>query len=72
MDRCWTKVLDEIKWIVTRENLLLYPYFSECFDIHTDDSELQIVAVIIQKVKRNTYYIHKLIKPVDERKNGIQ
>ena len=28
---------DEIKRIVTRDALLIYPYFNIFFDIHTDD-----------------------------------
>ena len=60
----WKKVepdaLNEIKRIVARDNLLTYPYFDEIFKIHTNDSALKLVAVIIHKVKPIAFYIRKL------------
>ena len=46
----WTHIkknaFDDIKQIVTRDALLIYPDLNENFDIHTDDSELQLGEVI--------------------------
>ena len=68
----WTffeqKLFDEIKWIVIRDTLLIYPDFNKCFGIHTDSSEFQLVAVINQYGKPITFYSRKLKK----RNNGIQ
>ena len=41
---------------------LIYPDLSKGFDIHTDDSEFQMVAVISQTGKPIAFYIHKLTK----------
>ena len=46
----WTKknkkAFEEIKWIVARNILLSYLYFDKLFKIHTNASDLQLVAVI--------------------------
>ena len=42
------KAFDEIKQIVTRDTLLIYPDFNKYFYIHTDASALQLVAVMRQ------------------------
>ena len=51
----WTKIkqdaFDKIKRTVTRDNLLIYPYFNETFKIHTDARNFQLGAVIGHKVK---------------------
>ena len=52
MDRRWKKEFDEIKWIVTREVLLIYPDFNERFYIHMDASQFKLGAVIIQDEKK--------------------
>ena len=56
-------MFDEIKQIVTRDILLIYPDFNERFGIHTNASEFQLGAVIIQKGKPIAFYGLKLIKP---------
>ena len=40
---------EKIKCIVTRNNLLTYPYFNEILKIHTNASVFQLGAVVIQK-----------------------
>ena len=40
-------MFDEIKRIVARNNLLIYPDFNKRFDIYTDASDSQLGAVII-------------------------
>ena len=61
----WTKIkqyaFDEIKWVVASDNLLTYPYFNEEFKIHTNASDLQLVAVINHKGKHIAFYSRKLI-----------
>ena len=60
----WTKIeqdaFDEIKRIVARYNLLTYPDFNETFKIHTDASDFQLEAVVIQKGKLVAFYSRKL------------
>ena len=60
----WTiakqKLFDKIKRIVARDTLLIHPDFNKKFDIHTDGSEFQLEAVIIQDGKSITFYIRKL------------
>ena len=62
MDRRWKKAFDEIKQIVTRDALLIYPDFNKHFDIHMDASEIQLGAVISQDRKKS-FYICKLTNP---------
>ena len=45
---------------MVRDNLLTYTDFDETFKIHTDDSALQLGAVIIQKGKPISLYSIKL------------
>ena len=60
----WTvseqKACDEIKWIVSRDTLFIYPNFNKSFDIHTDASEFQLGAVIIQDSKPISFNSRKL------------
>ena len=53
-------MFDEIKLIVTRDTLLIYPDFNEQFDIHTDVSEFQIGEVISRNSKPIVFYSRKL------------
>ena len=57
------KPFDEIKWIVARNNLLIYPNFIKHFDINTDDSEYQLGSAIRQYGKKNSFYSRKLTGP---------
>ena len=63
----WThveqKAFDEIKGIVTCNALLIYMYFNRRFDIHSDDIEFQIGAVISQDGKLIAFYSCKLTNP---------
>ena len=60
----WTKTeqntFDGIKCIVACETLLAYSYFNEEFKIHTNGSDNQLVAVIIQEGKAIAFYSKKL------------
>ena len=48
---------DEMKRIGTHYVLLIYLYFNERFDIHTDASEFQLGSVISQNGKPIAFYI---------------
>ena len=50
------KCFDAIKPVIEREVLLAYPDFSAPFEIHIDDSKLQIGSVISQKGKPIAFY----------------
>ena len=51
---------DEIKRIVARDTLLIYPYFNKISKIHTNASAFQIGVVIIQKVEPIAFYSRKI------------
>ena len=61
----WTKieqyVFEEIKRILAHGVLLDYPDFNVEFNIHTNVSDLQLGAVIIQNVKPIGFYSRKLM-----------
>ena len=52
----WTDIgqqaFDEIKQIVARDTLLIYPDFNERYDIHTDASAFQLGSVISHNGKK--------------------
>ena len=60
----WTPVeqntFNEIKQIVTRDALLIYPNLIKCFDIHRDATKFEIGAVISQDEKAIAFYSCKL------------
>ena len=62
----WTdveqKASDEIKRTVAHNTLLAYPDFNKRFYIHTDASDYQLGAVIIQEAKPIALYSRKLTK----------
>ena len=51
---------NEIKRIVSRDTLLIYPDSNETFKIRTDARKFQLGAVIIQKGKPIVFYRRKL------------
>ena len=51
---------NEIKWIVSCDNLLICPDFNETFKIHKDTSKFQLGAFISQKGKLIAFYSIKL------------
>ena len=53
MDAHLKNAFDKIKWIFTRNALLIYPDFNELFDIHADASEFQLEAAIRKKRQNN-------------------
>jgi hypothetical protein len=60
----WTdveqKAFNDIKKVVAKETLLVYPNFNETFDIHTDASDRQLGAVISQAGLPIAFYSRKL------------
>ena len=56
------KLFDEIKWIVTRDTLLIYTYLNKHFIIHMDASKFQLRSVISQDEKTIAFYSRKLTK----------
>ena len=56
-------MFDEIKQIVARDTLLIYPDFNKRYDIHMGDSEYQLGAVIVQDGKPIAFYSRKLTGP---------
>ena len=63
----WTdseqKVFNEIKEIVARNTLLIYPDLNKHFDIHTDANDFQLGVLIIQEGKPIDFYSGKLTGP---------
>ena len=57
------KVFDDIKQAVAHDTLLSYSDFNKYFDIHTDASNYQLVALIRQDNKPIDFYSHKLTRP---------
>ena len=47
---------------MARDTLLTYPDFSENSKIHTDDSDLKLGALILQKGKPINFYSRKYTK----------
>ena len=60
----WTEVeqkaFEEIKKVIAKETLLIYPNFNKRFDVHTDASDKQLGAVISQKGLPIAFYSRKL------------
>ena len=56
-------MLNEIKRIVTRYDLLIYLDFNRIFYIHTDTRELQLGELISQDGKQIAFYSRKLTRP---------
>ena len=63
MYRCWKKLFGEIKKIVTRDILLIYPDLNEHFDIHTDANKFQLGVVTIQNGEPIAFYSHTPTNP---------
>jgi hypothetical protein len=66
------KAFDKIKAVMGRETLLLYPNFSKEFHIHTDASDCQLGAVIMQDDQQLTFYIRKLNRAQKNHSTGEQ
>ena len=60
----WTKleqkVFDDITRAVSQDTLLAYPDYNKRFDVHTDASDYQLGAVIIQNDKPIAFYSRKM------------
>ena len=61
----WTdveqKAFNDMKKILSKETLLLYPDFNKPFEIHTDASNTQLGAVVSQNGKPIAFYSRKLL-----------
>ena len=59
----WTSIeqemFDEIKRILAKDILLVYPNFNKWFDIHTDARNYQLGSEVIQEGKTISFYIQK-------------
>ena len=55
-----SNLFKKIKDVLSKEVLLTYPDFNKLFDIHTDASDTQLVAVISQDNMPITFYSRKL------------
>ena len=51
---------DKIKHVVSHGTVLVYLNFNRQLDIHTDNSDYQLGAVIVQEGKPITFYSRKL------------
>ena len=51
-----------MKTLIAKETILTYPDFSKKFTIHTDASDVQMGAVIMQEGKPLAFYSQKLSK----------
>ena len=51
-----------MKALIAKETILTYPDFSKKFTIHTDASDVQMGAVIMQEGKPLAFYSQKLSK----------
>ena len=64
MEFKWTQIeqdeFNEIKRIVAHDTLLARPYFNKKINIHTDDINFQLVALIIHKGKPIVFYSQEL------------
>ena len=60
----WTEIEQKVfivmKKIISRDVYCAYLNFNQCFDIHTDASDIQMGACISQNKKPIAYYSHKL------------
>ena len=59
-DRCENAFIT-MKRLIAKENLLAYPDFNKKFTIHTDASDFQLGAVIMQEDKPLAFYSLKLM-----------
>ena len=57
-----TEAFQQIKALIAKETILSYPYFSMKFTIHTDASDVQLGAGIMQEDKPLAFYYQKLSK----------
>ena len=53
------KAFDNMKSLVSRETLLMYPWFDQPFIIQTDSSQFQLGSVILQNGKPLAFYSTK-------------
>ena len=71
MDRCGTKAFEQkafdlIKAAISRNVQLLYPNFSQPFEIYTDASKVQLGSVISQRGRPVAFYSCEL-NPAQQR-----
>ena len=47
----FTKAFEQMKSLISKQNILAYPYFSKNFTIHTDSLYVKLGALIVQEGK---------------------
>ena len=57
-----TEAFQQMKAIIAKDTILAYPHFSNNFTIHTDASDVQLGALIMQEGKLLAFYSQKLSK----------
>ena len=55
-----TKAFEEIKRVIAKETILAFPDFTKSFHIHTDSSDYQLGAVIMQNDRPLAFYSRKM------------
>ena len=56
----WNKEFWLMKLLIAKDTILAYPYFSKKFTIHTEASDVQLGAVIMEEGKPLDFYSRKL------------
>ena len=57
-----TKAFEKTKALISKETILIYPDFPKKITIHTDISDVQLGAVVIQEGKLLAFYSQKWSK----------
>ena len=55
-----TKAFEEIKRVIAKETILAFPDFTKPFHIHTDSSDYQLGAVVMQNDRPLAFYSRKM------------
>ena len=59
-DKAQDKAFQEIKKLISKSTMLIFPDFNKVFEIHTDASDYQLGSVISQDKKPIAFYSNKL------------
>ena len=57
-----TEEFQKMKSLITKDSIFAYPYLSRNFTIHTETSDVQLWAIIMQEGKLLAFYSKKLSK----------
>ena len=58
-DKVQDKAFQEIKKLISKSTMLIFPDFNKVFEIHTDASDYQLGSVISQDKKPIAFYSNK-------------